>query len=102
MNSFIKYPKLSFLFIARTLLFIVFIYLGFHFKSRIDDDIDKIIEKNQVTDKMNFIEIFEIKESISSNVYYLMYAPLVLFYLLYLVKTETDKENKRLDKLEKE
>src|SRR5690606_1052289 len=109
MNSFQKYPKLSLLFIIKMLLIIAFGFSNYYFRSEIDDKIDDIIKvktqeksNNEIEVLKIELEIYQIQEDIDSNVDYLTYTPLVLIFLLYIIKDKTYKENKRLDELEEE
>ncbi|WCM41316.1 hypothetical protein MG290_10145 [Flavobacterium sp. CBA20B-1] len=109
MNSFQKYPKLSLLFIIKILLIIAFGFSNYYFRSEIDEKIDDIIKiktqeenNNEIDDFKIKYKIYPIQEDIDSNIDYLTYTPLFLIFLLYIIKDKTDKENKRLDKLEEE
>jgi len=104
LNSFKKYPKLSLLFIIRTLLILVLIYSNFYFRSSINNEVDKIsLLKKGNTDFSKhyyFSELIEIKDEINSNIDYLLYIQLIIIVLLFLIKKKTDKENKKLDEIE--
>jgi len=109
MNSFQKYLKLSLLSIIKISLIIAFGFLNYYLRSEVDDKIDDIIKVKTREKSNNEIEVFkskheiyQIQEEIDSTIDYLTYSPLVLIFLLYIIKEKTDKENKRLDKLEEE
>src|SRR5690606_41725974 len=96
MNSFQKYPKLSLLFIIKMLFIIAFGCCNYYSRSEIDDKIDDIIKvktqeksNNEIAVLKSELEIYQIQEDIDSNVGYSTYTPLVLIFLLYIIKDRT-------------
>ena len=103
MNSFKKYPKLSLLFILRTILILVFIYSNYYYRTSIEKQVDEISTLNKgdtELSRINFSSKFrEIKEKINTNIDYLFYSQLIIILLLVYIKNKTDIENKRLDEI---
>jgi len=111
MNSFRKYPKLSYLFIAKIGVLLLFLGLVCYCKNEISENL-KLLRTTQFEKVGSPIEkelriIFETEldsyeRQIYSNVNRLIGGTIVILVLFSFVNSSIRKENKRLDGLEEQ
>lgn len=114
MNTFKKYPKLNLLFFLQISVIVLIGFAGYYFTSNITDAFDTIesqldikIQANATAKELQEnikrqMEFSELKGEIYNSIYYLLILVFIGSQLLSLLKNKTDKENKRLDGLEKQ